>query len=86
MSSIVERLKQGLAKKGESPTDLLTKVANAAFAVALVASESASAQNVAKVGDHPTYSFSQPLVNGRGVKSLSDLQGRPVMVEFWGTH
>lgn len=35
MSSIVERLKQGLAKNRENPTDLLVKVASAAFAVAL---------------------------------------------------
>ncbi|MBL8843649.1 MAG: TlpA family protein disulfide reductase [Planctomycetes bacterium] len=38
-----------------------------------------------KEGDRPSYSFSQPLVNGRGVKSLADLRGRPVVIDFWGT-
>ena len=46
----------------------------------------APAQEVAKLGTRPSYTFSSPLLNGLGVKSLADLQGRPVMVEFWGTH
>jgi len=57
-----------------------------ALGVALLAANAASAQTVAKVGDKMTYNFSQPLVNGQGVKSLADLAGRPVLVEFWGTH
>lgn len=55
-----------------------------AFALCVV--DSASAQNVAKVGDKMSYSWQKPLVNSLGVKSLADLQGRPVVVEFWGTH
>jgi hypothetical protein len=39
-----------------------------------------------KVGSHPKYVFSNPMVNNLGVKSLADLEGRPVLVEFWGTH
>jgi hypothetical protein len=39
-----------------------------------------------KVGSHPNYTFTKSIVNGLGVKSLADLQGRPVMVEFWGVH
>ncbi len=54
--------------------------------VAAAASGPALAQdNVAKVGDHPTYSWQAPMTNGQGVKSLADLKGRPVVVEFWGT-
>lgn len=56
-----------------------------AFVAAFVAAGEASAQSKVKVGDHPTYSFQKSLVNGEGVKSLADLQGRPVVVEFWGT-
>jgi len=52
---------------------------------ALVLTSGAPAQTVAKVGDKMSYSFQQPLVNGQGVKSLADLAGRPVLVEFWGT-
>jgi hypothetical protein len=59
-------------------------VAPFALSAAFVAAE-ASAQTVAKVGDHMKFAFSQPLVNGQGVKSLDDLRGRPVLVEFWGT-
>ena len=52
---------------------------------ALAIASDASAQTVAKVGDTMKYTFTQPLVNGQGVKSLADLAGRPVLVEFWGT-
>lgn len=58
----------------------------AAGFAALATASPAFAQGIAKVGDHPKYSFSQPLVNGQGVKSLEDMKGRPVLVEFWGTH
>jgi hypothetical protein len=56
----------------------------AAATVALTAL--AYGQEAVKVGDHPKYQFTQPMVNGLGVKSLADLEGRPVLVEFWGTH
>jgi hypothetical protein len=37
------------------------------------------------VGDVASHSFSAPPWNARGTKSLEDLRGRPVLVEFWGT-
>jgi len=43
------------------------------------------AQGAAADGDTPTYTFRDSLLNGRGVQSLEDLRGRPVLVEFWGT-
>jgi hypothetical protein len=46
---------------------------------------SASAQKVG-VGARPAYAFRAPLLNGRGVRSLADLAGRPTLIEFWGTH
>lgn len=39
-----------------------------------------------KIGDTPEFSWNQPLVNGQGVTSLRDLRGKPVIVDFWGTH
>ena len=39
----------------------------------------------AGTGDAPDYQFNAPLLNGRGVTSLSDLRGKPVLIEFWGT-
>ena len=56
-----------------------------ALVAAVAAGGSAEAQ-VAKLGDKMSHAFSQPLMNGQGVKSLADLKGRPVIVEFWGTH
>ena len=52
----------------------------------LAMSAAVSAQETVKVGSHPNYTFTKDIVNGLGVKSLADLQGRPVMVEFWGVH
>ena len=51
---------------------------------ALALATSASAQAVS-VGDQPSYSFRSPMLQGQGVKSLQDMQGKPVLVEFWGT-
>jgi len=62
----------------------LAWIAAATAAIAAVAP--AMRPGVVSVGDKPTYVFNSPMVNGLGVKSLADLQGRPVMVEFWGTH
>jgi hypothetical protein len=56
---------------------------SAAFA-ALALAGLASAQGV-QVGDQPSYTFRSPLLQGEGAKSLQDLQGKPVLVEFWGT-
>jgi hypothetical protein len=46
---------------------------------------SASAQSSVAVGDHPEYQFRRPLLNGMGLSSLAEMQGKPVLVEFWGT-
>jgi len=57
------------------------------FAVAGVVAALAAApqQGPVEPGSRPEYTFHEPLVNGQGVKSLADLRGRPVLVEFWGT-
>jgi len=55
-------------------------------AATLAMSATATAQEIVKVGSHLNYTFTKSIVNGLGVKSLADLQGRPVMVEFWGVH
>ena len=61
----------------------LVWIASAAAAIAAVAV--AQEHGTVNVGDTPKYTFSNPMVNGLGVKSLADFQGRPLMVEFWGT-
>ncbi len=62
------------------------------FAVGLVATGlSGQAQyastrpEMVDVGAHPKYTFQEPLLNGRGVRSLADLGGKPTIIEFWGT-
>ena len=61
----------------------LVWIASTTAAIAAVAL--AQEQGVVKVGDTPKYAFTKEMVNGLGVKSLADFQGRPLMVEFWGT-
>ena len=39
-----------------------------------------------EVGDQASYSFSDAPLNSMGVKSLEALRGKPVLIEFWGTH
>lgn len=51
----------------------------------LLCSAWAAAPAGVSVGDEISYSFRAPLLNGMGVKSFADLEGKPVLVEFWGT-
>ena len=37
------------------------------------------------LGEESSYAFREPPVNGEGAKSLADLKGRPVVLEYWGT-
>jgi hypothetical protein len=53
----------------------------AALAVTLA---SAGVSN-ANAGDSPSYRFQKPPVNSMGVKSMAELRGKPVLIDFWGT-
>jgi len=37
-----------------------------------------------KVGDTVQYKFREAAFNGPGLKSMQDLRGAPVLIEFWG--
>lgn len=37
-------------------------------------------------GEGTSYRFSDAPVNSMGVKSMADLRGKPVLIDFWGTH
>ncbi|MEZ5978158.1 MAG: hypothetical protein R3F34_08075 [Planctomycetota bacterium] len=37
-------------------------------------------------GEHASHTFAKEPVNARALASLEDFKGRPVLVEFWGTH
>lgn len=54
-----------------------------ALTVGLLSSRSAAPEAV-QIGDTPSHNFREPLVNGTGLKSLEDLRGKPVLLDFWG--
>ena len=33
-----------------------------------------------------SYVFATAPVNAKGVKGMADLRGKPVLIDFWGTH
>jgi hypothetical protein len=37
-----------------------------------------------KVGDLVQHQFREPLLNGGTLKSLGDLRGTPILIEYWG--
>lgn len=38
-----------------------------------------------RVGERASYTFRTPPLNSAGIKSLDELRGRPVLIDFWGT-
>lgn len=57
-----------------------------AAAALLCAAPTALAQGTIEVGSETSYGFQKAPLNGMGVKSLKALRGKPVLIEFWGTH
>jgi hypothetical protein len=39
-----------------------------------------------KVGELVSHQFREAPLNAGSVKTLQDLRGTPVLIEFWGTH
>ncbi|HIG10171.1 MAG: hypothetical protein ABGY71_14360 [bacterium] len=68
---------------------MISKYTVHAAATAIVAGValglSSSAPEGVSVGDQVSYSFRTPAFNAMGAKSLSDMRGKPMLVEFWGT-
>lgn len=56
---------------------------------ALVAAGLAAQQqpypDMVETGSRPDYTFQEGLLNGRGLRSLAEFQGKPTLIEFWGT-
>lgn len=63
----------------------MRSLALAVVALAAPAAAFAVQGRSASDGDHPEFEFRRPLLNGMGTSSLKDFQGKPVLVEFWGT-
>jgi hypothetical protein len=62
---------------------ILSRIGLLAFFL-IAGSDAGARAGVVELDDQVSYTFQAPLVNGRGIKSLKDLEGRPVLVEFWG--
>ncbi len=65
--------------------NLSTSITLAAAAM-LCSAPAMAAQGTVEVGSKTSYTFNKAPINGMGVKSLKDLRGKPVLIEFWGTH
>jgi hypothetical protein len=59
---------------------LFATLSSAALIAALVPAARAG------VGDTVSYKFSKPPVNSMGITSFEELRGKPVIIDFWGTH
>jgi hypothetical protein len=57
-----------------------------ALAGIAVCTAPAAAQDTAKVGKVPEFTFSRPIDNALGVTSLESFRGHPTLFEFWGTY
>lgn len=67
-----------------NPTKIFTLPALALLASLALGLEP-SPGSPTELGSTVAYEFRSPVVNGMGVRSLDDLRGKPVLVEFWGT-
>jgi hypothetical protein len=64
---------------------LLFALAPALGALALVPVLGAAAPVGGGDGKTVAYTFREAPFNARGVKTLEDLRGKPVLIDFWGT-
>ncbi len=46
----------------------------------------AAATSLVAQDDAVSYTFQTPPMNGQGLRSLDELRGTPVLVEFWGVN
>ena len=57
-----------------------------ALGVGLAVSAAAPVQSEGiEIGAKPKFEFRNAILNGKGVKSLADLKGKPTLIDFWGT-
>ena len=64
---------------------LLFALAPALGALALAPELGAAAPGGGGDGKTVAYTFREAPFNARGVKTLEDLRGKPVLIDFWGT-
>lgn len=49
------------------------------------ASDASAREGGPAIGDVLEYKFRTPPMNSYGLTNLSELRGRPLLIEFWGT-
>lgn len=63
----------------------LTALACAALAIPLIVAEAQEPRSgTLELGSRPSFTFRSEALGAAGVKSLADLAGKPVLVDFWG--
>ena len=63
----------------------LMKTISTLFLAGAVLATASSLEAQIAVGDQPTFSFREAIFNGMGATSLADFQGKPLLIDFWGT-
>jgi len=59
-------------------------LAGASIALVGLVSLRTAGPGAVQIGDPTSYKFRDTPLNGMGVKSLDDLHGKPVLIDFWG--
>lgn len=70
---------------GAMKNSFLLPAGAVAITAALLAGAAPTAQKTIEVGDDASYTFRDAPINSMGIKSLDEMRGKPVLVEFWGT-
>ena len=60
------------------------KTRSFAWIAALAVAFASAGDSHANAGDR-SYRFQKAPVNSMGVKSMAELRGKPVLIDFWGT-
>lgn len=54
------------------------------LALVLASATGATSPAPAALAAVPDYKFREPPLNSMGVKSLAELHGKPIVIDFWG--
>jgi hypothetical protein len=68
----------------EAITTMLPHLKKTLLVAVLVGAAGATASALASLGADNSYSFHDAPLNSMGVKSLTDLRGKPIVIDFWG--
>ena len=61
------------------------KMSSIGWLAALAITLASAGVSNANTGDSRSYRFQKAPVNSMGLKSMAELRGKPVLIDFWGT-